>query len=166
MHRNEAIGWLRVAAASDNDRWATYQNLPELHVAGHGGWASYFDYSVGFLNRKNGYTHLLEIHAPDFTQWMTEIGVSVGKGENDDLSWGIGKTKSNGFKPDSASNKFLKKAYDQMMKDKGNPPGTEKSSVPLRQSKDVTPYIFCFAILYARVVGLRVEPANRASGQE
>lgn len=159
MLRAEAMGWLRVANTVFTDRQQVYEATPSLLVDGHGGWASYRDYSLGYLKPKPkpkvGYTHLLEIHAPDFLQWLSEIGVLAGKVEVGDMSWGVGATTSNGFNGNKDTNKALKALYGKV---KNNGVEIDPSRVKGREramANAVTPYIFCQSIRHARVVALR-----------
>lgn len=67
------------------------RKMVTVNPNGHQGWASYRGYSLTYLTRGYGYTHLIEVKAPDFIPWMREIGWVSGKAEDGDMSWGIGE---------------------------------------------------------------------------
>jgi hypothetical protein len=101
MAAAEAAGWQAIASAPRSERASLYRKTGALAVQGHQGWASHRKYSRKYL--KDDFTRLLEVHAPGFIETLDEIGVSSGKAEDGDISWGMGLTCSNGFHPSHLS---------------------------------------------------------------
>jgi hypothetical protein len=155
MHRDEAKGWLMVAGTSYGERTAVYQGIAAVQVNGHQGWASHRDYSMEYLSPRHGYTHLLEVHAPDFIQWLAEIGVNSGKAEAGDISWGVGLTTSNGFQGTPETNKALKTLYGKVVNNGVEIAHTQVPGGLRAMAKAVTPYVFQQSIKYAKLVVLR-----------
>ncbi len=136
MKKAEAAGWL--GAGHD----AT------IDANGHQGWASYRQYSLKYLTRRHQYTHLLEVHAPDFISWMKEIGVTSGKAEGGDISWGVGLTNSNAFKPSKRSNPVLAALYTEVFH---QPPIADRRGM----AKQLAPVMFKRSIKWVKLVNFR-----------
>lgn len=154
MTAAEAAGWRAIASSARQDRAALYRNTEALAVNGHQGWASYRNYSRDYL--KNDFTHLLEVHAPGFIEALDEIGVSSGKAEKGDISWGMGITCSNGFHPSSEKNKRLKVVYDSTFSAEHRTHTTGKA-----RAFALIPYLFMEAMQWAKLVNyLSVKSPN------
>jgi len=140
MNRTEALGWLAPGRTA----------VPDSE--GHHPWASYRNYSLSYLTRKNNYTYLLEVHAPDFLPWMREIGFISGKAEAGDISWGIGGKSSNGWGGTKPANDALKALYKHAY------PTINRNLVKggLRAlAVQLAPYMFKQSIKWVKVVNLR-----------
>jgi hypothetical protein len=71
-----------------------------IAAGGHQGFASYRNYSKGYINKMfdgNNYAVLIEVYAPNWIGELNAHGWSSGKAESGDMSWGIGTTQSNGW---------------------------------------------------------------------
>lgn len=140
MNRDEALGWLHPGRIAVPD------------PGGHHGWASYRNYSFGYLTRKNGYTYLLEVHAPQFLPGMNSIGFTSGKAEGGDMSWGIGGATSNAWSGNKQTNKTLEGLFKQKFPDVK----TKDVKGGLRgMAKPLAPLIFKDAIQSVTIVNLR-----------
>ncbi|HET9958667.1 MAG TPA: hypothetical protein VFQ61_29440 [Polyangiaceae bacterium] len=147
MTREEAQGWLH----------PTRYAMPD--PSGHHPWASNRDYSAGYLTRRHGYTHLVEVYAPDFVPQMMSIGFVSGKAEAGDISWGIGGTPSNGWRGSKTTNKVLESAYADLKGRKVSPKevrGRERG-----MANELAPYLFKDSIRSVRVVDLRSQKPGR-----
>ncbi|WP_437763224.1 hypothetical protein WMF27_42155 [Sorangium sp. So ce281] len=143
MKRAEAVAWLTPGRPAVPD------------PGGHHPWASYRNYSLTYLTRANQYTHLIEVHAPGFVEWMMEVGFTGGKIENNDISWGIGGNSSNSFGGNPKTNAALKALYAKAC---NNGVVVNHTGVPggLRgMAKRVAPYIFKQSIKWVKLVNLR-----------
>lgn len=147
MMRTEADGWLSLTRDGP------------IEPGGHHGWASYRGYSKDhYLKRNPGYTHLLEVYAPDFISALVEIGCTIGKTERlgeGDISWGIGGKSSNGFTGSDETNKELKKVYAEYCND-----GVEVNLATLKGShraavREVAPKLFKSSIKWVKLVNFR-----------
>ncbi len=157
MHRDEYDAWQTVFKQGTPElRAKKYLELKALQIEGHQGWASHRKYSEAYLSEKNGYTHLIEVHAPGFVTDMRSVGFKSGKAESGDLSWGLGLSSSNSFGPDKAANKALSKAYEEA-KTKGLllPTGGKKAPASKDMAKLLAPYFFCKNIEDMKTVNLR-----------
>ena len=150
----EAMAWLMIAITDDCYRGQAYQGKSTLRIEGHQGWASYRNFSLGYLGKRHGYSHLLEAHAPDFLSALKEIGVASGKGETDDISWGVGSRNSNGFHSSKETNQNLEKIFAEIF-NHGASVNHEKIKGGLRvMAKEVTPFIFIKSIKEMTLVDL------------
>jgi hypothetical protein len=145
MTAAEAAGWQAIASAPRSERVALYRKTGALAVQGHQGWASHRKYSRGYL--KDDFTHLLEVHAPGFIEALDEIGISSGKAEKGDISWGMGLTCSNGFHPSREKNKRLKAVYEDTFTVELRTHKNEKS-----RAFALIPYLFMEAMQWAKLV--------------
>ncbi|MGF6760265.1 hypothetical protein P3T24_000577 [Paraburkholderia sp. GAS33] len=156
MHRDEYDAWQTLFKQTTPElRAKKYVELRALQINGHQGWASHRQYSEEYLSEKNGYTHLLEVHAPGFVSDMRSIGYKSGKAESGDLSWGLGLASSNSFGPDKSANKMLNKTYEDA-KTKGLlllPSG--KKAQPKEMAKLLAPYFFCKDMKSMKTVNIR-----------
>jgi hypothetical protein len=141
MKPAEAASWLTMGA----DGVVGSDGIIDANA--HQGWASHRNYSLGYLSRKHGYTHLIEVYAPYFLERLAEIGVKTGKPESGDMSWGIGGRNSNGFKPNGTTNRALADVYADLVG------GTERNG--RRQALAVTPLIFKDSIERIKLVNFR-----------
>ncbi len=143
MQRVEAIGWLAAKPTAALD--------PE----GHQGWASYRDYSLPYLTRLRGYTHLLEVHAPDFVGLMMGVGFKSGKAEVGDLSWGIGGKSSNGHAGNKDQNAKLLEVYAENCNEGVAVKHTSVKGGLRAMAKAVAPQLFLQSIKGVKLVYLR-----------
>lgn len=135
MKRAEGESWLRPGAGPDQ-LGPNIGQFGNILADGHQGWASFRDYSYGYLQTEAEYVFLLEVYAPDFLTKLASIGVKTGKAEAGDMSWGIGGTLSNGFKPDGTTNKTLKAEYFRLFRE------SCKGNQLKKGSKRLTPLLF------------------------
>jgi hypothetical protein len=143
MKRAEAVAWMNPGRIAVPD------------AGGHHPWASFRNYSLGYLTRANDYTYLLEVHAPDFVSWMMDVGFTSGKAEAGDISWGIGGTSSNGHAGTPTTNKTVKDLYAKVCNN-GVPINHNHVPGGLRgMAKAVAPHIFKKSIKWVKVVNLR-----------
>lgn len=122
---------------------------------GHHGWSSYRDFSFEYLTRKNGYTHLVEVKAPNFIPWMKEIGFVSGKAEGGDMSWGIGGKSSNGWRGTKETNEKLMGEYAKYINNGVRVKHTSVKGGYKEMAKQLAPSIFKSAIEYVKLVDLR-----------
>jgi hypothetical protein len=164
MKREEYDAWQVVFKQETPElRARKYVELKALQKDGHHGWASFRQYSVGYLSKGEGYTHLLEVHAPGFVTDMRSIGFKSGKAESGDMSWGMGPKSSNSFGPDRDARRLLKEAYEEAQT-KGLLLPNDKKGQDREMAKLLAPYFFCKDMQSMKTVNIRSTQSKPTAG--
>lgn len=98
-HSQRPSHFYRAMTYNEFDTFRMTGRFPRIN--GHQGWAPYCDYAKGYLGKHGTqfYSRLVEVFADGFIPAMNRQGWFTGKAEGGCVSWGIGATQSNGWRP-------------------------------------------------------------------